>query len=66
MSENRNAATPLSWEGHGDLMRTQLQETGRIRLYYITLADLWAVVDNLGIDPGEVIFRDGYAVVRDA
>lgn len=56
----------VSWEQHGDLMRTQLQETGRIRLYFITLADLWAVVDDLGIDPARVHFREGYAEVRDA
>jgi hypothetical protein len=55
----------VSWEAHGDLMRTQLQERGRIRLYFITLADLRSVVDDLGIDPERVHFRDGYAVVRD-
>lgn len=55
----------VSWEQHGDLMRTQLQETGRLRLYFITLADLWAVVDDLGIDPTRVHFREGYAEVRD-
>jgi hypothetical protein len=54
------------WQAHGDLIRTQLQETGRVRLSFIMLADLWAAVSDLGIDPTEVGFYAGYAVVGDA
>ena len=54
------------WQGHGDLIRTQLQETGRVRLSFITLADLWTAVDDLGIDPTEVGFYGGYATVGDS
>jgi hypothetical protein len=66
MAAQRHELARVGWSRHGDFMRTQLQETGRIRLSFITLADLWAVVDDLGIDPEEVGFYRGYAVVGDA
>lgn len=53
------------WERHSDLLRTQLQETGEIRLSFITLGDLAAAVSDLGIDPTAVYFINGYARVCD-
>ena len=56
----------VSWERHGDLIRTQIQETGRVRLSFLTLHDLAAAFNDLGIDPATVKFRDGYAVVENS
>lgn len=65
-SERRVKEQPrVDWERHGDILRTHLQEMGRVRLYFLTLRDLAAAVIDLGIDPADVIFRDGYAVVQD-
>jgi hypothetical protein len=59
-----NAAYFPRWERNSDLLRTQLQETGIIRLSFLTLLDLTSVVSDLGIDPAHVEFKNGYAVVR--
>lgn len=53
------------WAGHGDLIRTQIQETGRVRLAFLTLLDVVSAMNDLGIEPGRVEFINGYAVVRD-
>lgn len=53
----------VSWEQHGDMMRTQLQETGRIRIAFISLFDLYSACEDLGISPRDVRFENGYAIV---
>lgn len=63
MAESAARGPRLDWQRHGDLIRTQLQETGRVRLSFLRLADLDQVVSDLGIDPDEVRFLGGYAVV---
>jgi hypothetical protein len=55
----------LGWHRYEDAMRTQIQEAGRIRLTFIRLDDLWNAINDLGIDPEEVRFLEGYAVVSD-
>lgn len=53
------------WDRHSDLIRTQIQETGEVRLSFLTLLDLASAVSDLGIDPAKVEFANGYARVRD-
>lgn len=53
----------VSWEQHRDMILTQLQETGRIRIAFISLFDLYSACEALGINPRDVRFEDGYAIV---
>lgn len=58
-------APRVGWDQYEDMMRTQIQETGRIRLTFLRLDDLWKAINDLGIAPEEVRFVEGYAVVSD-
>jgi hypothetical protein len=58
------AAYSSRWEHHADLIRTQIQETGRVRIAFLTLADLVGAMNDLGISLHEVEFKDGWAVVK--
>lgn len=60
----RPSAYSERWKRHDDLIRTQLQETGQVRVAFLTLADLFAACDDLGIDPRSVEFVGGYARVK--
>ena len=60
------SAPRVDWERHGDLLRNHLQSEGRVRLYFLSLRDLANAVNDLGIDPATVKFRDGYAVVENS
>lgn len=53
----------VDWTKHGDMIRTTLQETGQVRLAFLSLSDLVSAVLDLGIDPATVKFNDGYAKV---
>lgn len=54
----------VNWDQYGDMLRTRIQEEGSVRLTFISLYDLYSAIDDLGIDPRSVWFKDGYAIVR--
>lgn len=55
----------IDWDDHADLIRSQIQETGKVRLTFLTLYDLTSAINDLGINSKTVRFKDDYAFVED-
>lgn len=55
----------IDWDNHADLIRSQIQETGKVRLTFLTLYDLTSAINDLGINSKTVRFKDDYAFVED-
>ena len=55
----------VNWDKYGDMLRNKIQTDGKVRIAFLSLHDLYTAMNDLGIDPKEVWFKDGYAIVRD-